>query len=79
MPIVEYDRWRNQGRASRKQDIDRGTLVLYLIMWKFGLDAIPGIGRRLAEELLSEVGVDMDRFRSASHLAPWAMVCPSNN
>jgi transposase len=43
------------------------------------VDAIPGLGRRNAEEVLAETGVDMDRFPSAGHLASWAGVCPGNN
>jgi transposase len=42
------------------------------------LDAIPGVGRRVAEEVLAEIGTDMDRFPTAAHLASWAKLCPSN-
>jgi transposase len=43
------------------------------------LDGIPGIGRRIAEILIAEIGSDMTRFPSAAHLASWAGVCPGNN
>jgi transposase len=43
------------------------------------LDAIPGVGRRTAEILLAEVGVDMTRFPSAGHLASWAGMCPGHD
>jgi transposase len=43
------------------------------------LDQIPGVGQRLAEEVLAEIGTDMSRFPSAQHLASWARVCPGNN
>lgn len=43
------------------------------------LDAIPGIGRRTAEQVLGEIGLDMERFPSADHLASWARLCPGNN
>ncbi len=43
------------------------------------LDAIPGVGRRTAEVLVAEIGVDMSRFPSAAHLASWAAMCPGNN
>lgn len=33
------------------------------------LDGIPGIGRRVAEEVLAEIGIDMARFPTAAHLA----------
>jgi len=42
-------------------------------------DEIPGIGRRVAEQLFAEVGVDMSQFRSAAHLASWAKLCPGNH
>jgi transposase len=42
------------------------------------LDTIPGVGRRAAEILLAEIGVDASRFPSAKHLASWAGVCPGN-
>lgn len=40
---------------------------------------IPGVGRRVAEVLIAEVGVDMDAFPTAGHLASWAGICPGNN
>lgn len=43
------------------------------------LDAIPGVGRRGAEEIISEIGTDMTRFPSAANLASWARMCPGNN
>jgi transposase len=43
------------------------------------LSTIPGIKRRLAEVILSEIGTDMSRFPSARHLASWAGICPGNN
>jgi len=42
------------------------------------VDQIPGIGRRSAEQILAETGVDMSRFPSAAHFASWAKVCPGN-
>ena len=43
------------------------------------LDEMTGIGRRSAEVILSEIGTDMSRFPSASHLSSWAGVAPGNN
>lgn len=42
-------------------------------------DEIPGIGRRIAEQLVAEIGTDMSRFPSAAHLASWAKLCPGNH
>lgn len=43
------------------------------------LDTIPGVSRRAAEVIVSEVGTDMSRFETADHLASWAGVAPGNN
>ena len=40
---------------------------------------IPGIRRLLAITLVAEIGVDVDQFPTASHLASWAGICPGNN
>ena len=40
---------------------------------------IPGIRRLLAITLVAEIGVDVDQFPAASHLASWAGLCPGNN
>lgn len=42
------------------------------------VDGIPGVGPRVAQEVLTEIGVDMGRFPTAAHLASWAHVCPGN-
>ena len=42
------------------------------------LCSIPGISRRAAEGILAEIGTDMSRFPTASHLASWAGMCPGN-
>jgi transposase len=42
------------------------------------VDAIPGVGRRIAEDVLAEIGTDMTRFPAAAHLAAWGGVCPGN-
>jgi len=43
------------------------------------LATIPGIGKRAAQVIISEIGVDMSRFPTAAHLASWAGLCPGNN
>jgi transposase len=40
------------------------------------LDEIPGVGRTGAQELIAEIGVDMDRFPTAGHLVSWAKFAP---
>jgi transposase len=42
-------------------------------------DSVPGIGRRVAETILAELGSDMCRFPSAAHAASWARVAPGQH
>lgn len=43
------------------------------------LETIPGVSRRIAEIIVSEIGVDMTVFATAGHLSSWAGLCPGNN
>lgn len=43
------------------------------------LQTIDGIGQRGAEDIIAEIGVEMDRFPSAGHLTSWAGICPPLN
>jgi transposase len=43
------------------------------------LDTITGIGRRLAENLLAEIGPNMDQFPTDDDLVSWAGLCPGRN
>lgn len=43
------------------------------------LDAIPGIGLRVAETILAELGTDMSRFPDAAHASSWAGLAPSQH
>ncbi len=43
------------------------------------IESSPGVGDRTAQTIVAEIGVDMERFPSAKHLASWAGVCPGNH
>jgi transposase len=43
------------------------------------LDTITGVGKRGAECVIAEIGVDMAVFPTAGHLVSWAGMCPGNN
>jgi transposase len=43
------------------------------------IDSIPGIGIRTAQNIVAELGINMERFPSAHHLASWAGLAPGNN
>jgi transposase len=43
------------------------------------LDTIPGIGQRVAEIVVAELGPDLRHFASPAQLASWAGLCPGNH
>ncbi len=43
------------------------------------LQTIPGVKKRTAETIISEIGVDMSRFPTDAHISSWAGVSPGNN
>jgi len=40
---------------------------------------VTGFGKRAAETIIAEIGVDMSRFPTAAHLPSWTGVAPGNN
>jgi len=65
----------------RISDLD--TLILdYMKQYEqaiAAIDALPGIARRSAETILSEIGINMSRFPSEAHICSWAGLCPGNH
>lgn len=43
------------------------------------LDGIPGVGKRIAQIIAIESGLDMSRFPTAKHFAAWAGMAPGNH
>ena len=43
------------------------------------LDAIPGVARRAAEQIVAELGNDMTRFPTPAHAASWTGISPGNH
>jgi len=41
--------------------------------------SIPGVGKRVVEVVVAEIGADMSRFPTSAHLASWAGLCPGNH
>ena len=42
------------------------------------LRAIPGVDRTTIENVVAEIGLDMNQFPTAHHLVSWAGMCPGN-
>lgn len=43
------------------------------------LDEIPGVGRRVAEEIIAAIGTDMSQFPTVEQLISWAQLAPGLN
>ncbi|TKI54824.1 IS110 family transposase [Brevibacillus antibioticus] len=65
--VEKLDREVSQRVTSFQEDVER-------------LDSIPGIATRMAEQILSEIGTDIEKqFPSAAHLCSWAGLVPGHN
>ena len=65
-------------RIADMDDLIKGYMEKYEAAIE-AIDELPGIARRSAEVIISEIGDDMSRFPSAAHLCSWAGLCPGNN
>jgi len=63
--------------AELNQEVERRLRPFETLLER--LRAIPGIGPRNSEQILVEVGTDMNRFPTDSHFASWAKLCPGND
>lgn len=43
------------------------------------LCGVPGLSRKTVEDLVAEIGLDMNVFPNEKHLASWVGMCPGNN
>jgi len=43
------------------------------------LTTIPGVSSLAAQVIVSEIGIDMSRFKTEGHLISWAGLCPKND
>jgi transposase len=61
-------------RASEASSAPDGAWAAQAIV-----DAIPGIGERVAETIVAELGTDMSRFPNAAHASSWAGLAPGQH
>lgn len=75
--IVDHVEYLESAIADLDREIDR--VIAPFSEARDRLDTITGVGKRSAECIIAEIGVDMTRFPTAAHLASWAGMCPGNN
>ena len=73
----EHIEYLEKSIENLEQKID-AHLAPYQEQYKL-LQTIPGVSEATAAALLAEIGVNMDQFPSADHLASWAGVAPGNH
>lgn len=74
--VAELDRWIDQALQETAGTTRPPEVPLPRHDLVDRLDAIPGVGPATAQILLAEVGADMSRFPTPSHLVSWAKLCP---
>lgn len=75
--LMEHWKFLESQIAALDEEIEKSMVPFEgtVNLWQ----TIPGINKLTAWSLVAEMGVNMDQFPSAQHLASWAGLCPGNN
>src|SRR6266852_524648 len=74
--LFDHLRFTESKRSDIEQEIDKRMLPFEDKVTR--LCTIPGVDRVTAWGMLAEIGLNMDQFPSAAHLASWACLCPGS-
>jgi transposase len=45
----------------------------------FSITEIPGVKQQAVENIIAEIGINMEQFPTEAHISSWAGICPGNN
>lgn len=79
MTRMHLDHVDHLSAAIDRLDTETDRVIAPFVRQLTRLSTIPGVGKRTAEVIIAEIGVDMGRFPTAAHLASWAGICPGNH
>lgn len=74
--LLEHQEFVESKMAEVEEEIERRMRPFEAEVER--LDTIPGVDRVTAWTLIAEMGVKMEQFPSAAHLASWAGLCPGS-
>jgi len=78
--LAEYlDEWKSFGERIRRIEAEINQRIRPFESAVTLCKTIPGVDRVTACNLVAEIGVNMNQFPSAQHLASWAALCPGNH
>lgn len=75
--LLSHIDYLKQAESDLDEQVDR--LIAPFAQARDRFDTIPGIGKRNAEIIVAEIGIDMTQFPTPAHLVSWAALCPGNN
>lgn len=78
--LAEYlDEWEELGRRITRMEAEIDKQIRPFEQAASLWQTIPGVDHVTACNLVAEIGVNMNQFPTAGHLASWAAICPGNH
>lgn len=79
LPVTQESLSRANKNKSRQKNVPQFSLTEELVrITGVDLTRIDGINAMTAQTLISEIGLDMSRWKTEAHFASWLGLCPDN-